>query len=1489
MLSVTAIDGLRHSDSTPNIHDIPPPMPALFNAPFHIQQKCTHPLFGLILDFDVLTSRIYISNILRDSSFALHFQDTMSYHQLCLNFIGAYIHKINDLPISTMNDIDDILHHAPSHSDIMTFHISSNFIHSHASEIYLNDDRILPDDPSKTLDSYAERLQNFWCPSPVASFLHSLLVTISDIPCVTSMAHHHTTPDLIYHDIKSIPTIDGDVIAHLDDGSHVSTTNNKHIFFTYTAFDAHHPCNVRLVPADKIKYTPHGIGCVRVPANTPDGYITVPMYYTPELPTTIISNDSIARIFPIHTITGTTLVKNYLLNNFIFTLFKQHPPEDHIEIRGILIKGSCYTLPLLLPAPTDSLTPMSPHHMTMHQVTTSDPSMTRHLWHQRLNHCSDFYLNNAHLSIDGVPKFNPKCSILDVCPICIAAKMKQLPSNKKNVYNTSAPWEYIYMDCGFSGVRSKSDATNLRTYKGISGETCYLLIRDVHTGTLDGSCFISKAIPSSWLTHWLAQHICTAPIKRCVLDQGGELFHNKRFVQLLTSHGYTVLPTGAGAHHQAGFVERSHQSIGNGIRSLLTGANLPSLFWPYAFYHYIKICNMLPQRKNNKPSPSSYELLNHQKAPLTHLRTFGCRVWVKPPQKRPSKFQHNTRKGIFLGYLKHTNKNVYWYDVVSKRIKIAYHVRFDEGMNDLPSSELPPNVLHLQRIPDANLTFLEDQYDSSTDTLDFHPNGYFTAHDKHVKVTCTDKSYGFRFKTDYVTQRPFIHSILPNSSASSLCSSHHASLRKYLGSFVIAVNDIPIFDVPSIHQEFTKLRHGATTSFSMTLAPESKPTSLENKRALQEHLSDATSDDIPTHLMPSLSLGVDELRSIHTIRLHYLTPNDTHHGPTDDISDDMITHMIASINSSAATPEEKALKNYTRRNLKTLPNWDSWKQAEWRQLDRFHELSMYGQPCILPKGGIVVRLLWNYIVKDEDERRSRNCCDGSPRAAPRLHSLVNTYSSCIGIPIYRLYSALSTALGYTQYGGDARDAYAHSPPPSVPCFARIDDAYAEWYKARFDVVLDKNLVLPIQHALQGHPEAGVLWEHHINAILTGKPLHFTSTRHEPNIYVGKFSGKLILLCRQVDDFSIACDDPKIADAIYDIIGHALKLPGESTVPFVKQGVVSKYNGIDVLQSRDYTKLSCETYIEKLLVAHGWDTPHKSDGCVLSKHFEPLPQNLIPQLYTDVGPTEHTADHQKLEDCMQFAYQALLGELLYAFVISRPDIGYALVTMAKFASHPAKIHYQMLKRIALYLRQTKSWGIMYWRPHPLHHLPFIEHNIPPKDLSLPKVPSTTNPFQLCGFVDAAYANDLRKRRSTTGYAFILCGGVVAYKTQTQKLTATSSTEAEFYAAVTAAKVARYLRFILHELGFSQLDPTPIFEDNESTISMINSKKPTDRSRHIDIRYFAIQDWKSDDNIVMARVPGIVNPVDGLTKALGWMLHVRHNRQLMGHYGSVPSII
>eukprot|EP00980_Cylindrotheca_fusiformis_P024332 scaffold11762_cov90-Cylindrotheca_fusiformis.AAC.1 len=87
----------------------------------------------------------------------------------------------------------------------------------------------------------------------------------------------------------------------------------------------------------------------------------------------------------------------------------------------------------------------------------------------------------------------------------------------------------------------------------------------------------------------------------------------------------------------------------------------------------------------------------------------------------------------------------------------------------------------------------------------------------------------------------------------------------------------------------------------------------------------------------------------------------------------------------------------------------------------------------------------------------------------------------------------------------------------------IDDAYAEWYFLKFGVHVDRKKVLPVLHALQGHPESGRLWEEHINQILLLSPsFGFRSTTHDKSIYRGNFDTTPILMLHQVDDFALAC-------------------------------------------------------------------------------------------------------------------------------------------------------------------------------------------------------------------------------------------------------------------------------------------------------------------------------------------------------------------------------
>jgi len=65
----------------------------------------------------------------------------------------------------------------------------------------------------------------------------------------------------------------------------------------------------------------------------------------------------------------------------------------------------------------------------------------------------------------------------------------------------------------------------------------------------------------------------------------------------------------------------------------------------------------------------------------------------------------------------------------------------------------------------------------------------------------------------------------------------------------------------------------------------------------------------------------------------------------------------------------------------------------------------------------------------------------------------------------------------------------------------------------------------------------------------------------------------------VDDFAIASDTAAVANyIIYEIDKH---------VCTSNKGIGTQYNGVDILQTRDYIKLYCESFLDKVLLSHGW--------------------------------------------------------------------------------------------------------------------------------------------------------------------------------------------------------------------------------------------------------------------------------------------------------------
>lgn len=106
-------------------------------------------------------------------------------------------------------------------------------------------------------------------------------------------------------------------------------------------------------------------------------------------------------------------------------------------------------------------------------------------------------------------------------------------------------------------------------------------------------------------------------------------------------------------------------------------------------------------------------------------------------------------------------------------------------------------------------------------------------------------------------------------------------------------------------------------------------------------------------------------------------------------------------------------------------------------------------------------------------------------------------------------------------------------------------------------------------------------------------------------------------------------------------------------------------------------------------------------------------------------------------------------------------------------NPGKVHWEAVEWILRYLKGSSDVSLVFQKE--------------------------TIESQLIGYVDSDYAGDLDKRRSLTGYVFMLLGCAISWKAVLQSTVALSTTKAEYLATTEAAKEALWLRGLVSDLG------------------------------------------------------------------------------------------
>ena len=218
------------------------------------------------------------------------------------------------------------------------------------------------------------------------------------------------------------------------------------------------------------------------------------------------------------------------------------------------------------------------------------------------------------------------------------------------------------------------------------------------------------------------------------------------------------------------------------------------------------------------------------------------------------------------------------------------------------------------------------------------------------------------------------------------------------------------------------------------------------------------------------------------------------------------------------------------------------------------------------------------------------------------------------------------------------------------------------------------------------------------------------------------------------------------------------------------------------------------------------------------------------------------------------YISAVGSLMYLATMTRPDIAYTVGVLARFNSNPGMAHWKAVKRLFQYLKGTL-------------------------DITLTYGPDSTTPDLFHTFCDADHGGNKDNGKSTTGYMIKLGTGVVSWSSKLQPVVMLSTTEAEYVASVAAGKEIKWMNNLLKEFGITYPQPSQLWIDNQSCITVAKNPEHHGRMKHLDRHYHWLREQVEYGVIAPTYLPTDENAADLLTKPLS-KPKVEKLREMMG---------
>lgn len=467
-----------------------------------------------------------------------------------------------------------------------------------------------------------------------------------------------------------------------------------------------------------------------------------------------------------------------------------------------------------------------------------------------------------------------------------------------------------------------------------------------------------------------------------------------------------------------------------------------------------------------------------------------------------------------------------------------------------------------------------------------------------------------------------------------------------------------------------------------------------------------------------------------------------------------------------------------------------------------------------------IPFLWDFRVNDTygtDNAviyKARCCLRGDKQVVYQDFDPHNLYAPVVRHETIRMFLAKVAAQDLILEGADVSNAYLYGDIDAPIIMDQPTNSSGKPHRPGYVCQLNKSIY--------GARQAGEIWGGVINTKFVS--WGFKQSSQDQRLYLMVDGTNFIILIVVVDDMAFASNNRSLIDRLKKNLSETFKVK--------LLGQLKAFVGWEIKRTATGLYVNQPKYIQRMLQLHNFT------------HVKPLTTPL--PIRCDLTSTHE--DDVPLSSNEHSNYRSLIGSLSYLAICTRPDISFAVSSLARKLHAPCARHLILAKRVVRYVSYTANKSILF------------------PNSSISKDPLTA-------YSDSDWAGCHETRRSTTGIVIKVNGAPIFWTSKRQTMVTVSSAEAEYIAISSCGKHISWLRRLFHELqthvpiySESDIAPTVIYTDSTAAISLATRPQVSERNKHIEIKAHHIKDLMEKGVVILKHIRTINQPADLLTKSV-----------------------